>query len=86
MICIWVFTLISLQIAGVFGVVILDAMVGQENKLNPSLLKFLKHVPESQDDEVSGRKAEKDLKGNNEKALEQMCRVIFNLNEFVYPD
>src|SRR5206468_1614458 len=22
----------------------------------------------------------------NEKALEQMCRVIFNLNEFVYPD
>jgi hypothetical protein len=51
-----------------------------------AMVKFLKQVAESQDREVSGQEAEKILKINRTKALEQMCRVIFNLNEFVYPD
>lgn len=38
MVCIWVFILISLQILGVFGVVIADA---GDYKLNPDLVKFL---------------------------------------------
>jgi hypothetical protein len=38
MIAIWVFVLISLQIIGVFGVVLYDA---SNSKLNPEIIKFL---------------------------------------------
>jgi hypothetical protein len=55
-------------------------------KEKASLLKFLRQVAEGQDRKVSGQEPGKDLKIDKEKALEQMCRVIFNLNEFVYPD
>jgi len=55
-------------------------------KEKASMLKFLRQVAESQDWEVSGQETGRDLKIGKERALEQMCRVIFNLNEFVYPD
>jgi uncharacterized protein DUF1553 len=47
-----------------------------------AMLQYLKREAESRGNETSIQHATE----AKQRALEQMCRVIFNLNEFVYPD
>jgi hypothetical protein len=51
-----------------------------------AMLKFLKREADSLVNEISGQDRTSGRRNAEEKALEQMCRVIFNLNEFVYSD
>jgi hypothetical protein len=51
-----------------------------------SMWNFLKQEAESQGNEISDPDPVRAERKAKEKALEQICRVIFNLNEFVYPD
>jgi hypothetical protein len=46
------------------------------------MLDYLKREKENLGKETSGHGSI----NAKQRALEQMCRVIFNLNEFVYPD
>jgi hypothetical protein len=50
-----------------------------------ALVRFLKEEAESLGNESAAGKPA-DPGAARRRALEQMCRVIFNLNEFVYPD
>jgi hypothetical protein len=51
-----------------------------------TMLRFLRDQTENLLREAEKRQRIRDTNGARHKALEQMCRVIFNLNEFVYAD
>jgi hypothetical protein len=51
-----------------------------------AMIRFLKQEADHVMKEERGEDGTIAQKKADEKALEQMCRVIFNLNEFVYPD
>jgi hypothetical protein len=50
------------------------------------MLSFLKREAEQRLKEVSGQPSPADYERARRGALEQMCRVILNLNEFAYTD
>jgi len=50
------------------------------------MLEFLKREEEQRRKEAAGRSSPKDDASARHESLEQMCRVILNLNEFAYTD
>lgn len=50
------------------------------------MVEFLKREAEGQIKEVSSQGKPMERKEAEQRALVQMCRVMFNLNEFLYPD